>query len=122
MRHLPLGVPAEIVLLPQHRSGTGSDRLGNEIATVEIFATTGQKHITRLNLATVGDHTLDWHTELVQIVKIKDRTHYIVSSLISGSVGFGNTILSTGASFGTPRIRNAPVITLANTGAATVPP
>ena len=122
MWHLPRVVPAEIVLFPQYGGGTGGQRLSDEIAPVLIFAHAGEKYVARLYFAAVGNHALERHAELVQIVEIEDGTHHITSSLSSGCAGFGNTIFSTGASFGTPRMRSAPVITLANTGAATVPP
>ena len=128
VRNLPTAIPGEARRLPEHGCGASRDRVRHEFATVDVRARVGREGDTGLDTAAVGGDAARKRAKLrEQRGNVgggrSERGHGVrqVSSRISAPSGGRITLLS-GASVGTPSIRNAEPVTFENTGAATAPP
>ena len=104
------------------------DRVRHELAAVHVRARIGGEGDTRFDAAAVGGDAARKRAKLrEQRGNVgggrSERGHGVrqVSSRISPPSGGRITLLS-GASVGTPSMRNAEPVTFENTGAATAPP
>ena len=128
MRDIPRTVPDEALRIPQDRGGAALNRLGDERPAVAMRAGIRREGVAAFHPPAVGGDPRHGHAELREqrrdvfcIGRSGGHLGDHVSSRTSLSSA-GRRTLFTGASAGTPRSRSAVPMTLAKTGAATVPP
>ena len=133
VRNLPVAIPREAGRLPQHGGRAARDGIRHELAAVRMRSRIRGKRDARFDAAAVGRDAARKGAQLREqrghVCRLRGggggkRGHGAlrqVSSRISLPSGGRITLLS-GASVGTPSMRNAEPVTFENTGAATAPP
>ncbi len=123
--HLPRRVPVEPSRFPEHGARTARDGVGDERAAIGELPGKRGKRVAGTYPPAVGDDPLracgERRQERRDVERRRWRARLHVSSRTAPPSG-GRITLLAGASVGTPSMRNAEPITVANTGAATSPP
>ncbi len=124
VRNLPDVIPVEAVGFPQNRARAARDRIADERSPVVMRPGVRRECVAGMKITAVrrdAPHRGPEPREQRGNIQVRRNSAAHVSSRTSPPSG-GNTTLSSGASAGTPRSRNAAPMMVLNTGAATVPP
>ena len=125
-------VPHKIAAaLPQYGTGTARDGVGNVAAAINLCAGPGDKQVARSQLAAVFTDPARLNAKYGELLKQRcGAVNFRGKAFKPLNVRAHNApfpaavpcATCTGASWGMPRVRSAPLITLENTGPATSPP